>query len=251
MKKSLKVVLGAALSAAMVVPMTATAGEASFGADVVSAYVFRGGTINDEVNIQPYVEGAFGSVTAGTWGNYNTDASAFDEIDYYASVDLPLGDDVPVAVSLGYCFYTYPEAVSTTTAEDGTITGAEGVPADQEINLGFSIDAPLSPSLGVNIGVDGGIDELIYLELGFGHEVEVTDGVSASAGVAIGYVADGPDGTETGFSHATFSLGAAYSVFSAGVNFIVETDDDVLVVDEDVVGVLSLDLGGALAMLGE
>ena len=188
--------------------------------DIVSAYVFRGGTINDEVNIQPGfgTEIFGGAVSVGTWGNFNTDTSEFDEIDYFFGIPIPMGEDSPVSAEIGYTEYVYN-------------VGGE---ADSEpyLSLGFG-DA----SLLVAYGISGAIDKVLYLELGYGASVAVAENVSVDLGAALGYV-DSDEG-ESGFSHLTLTAGTDlgipetdYSV-ALGVAYIVETDDDVLVVDED------------------
>ena len=193
------------------------------GVDVASVYVFRGATISDEVQVQPTIEATIAGLLVGTWGTFDTDAEQFTEIDYYLSYDLPLGDDSPVAASLGFTEYTYPYA------------GAAMTEADREINIGLSAEAPLDPTLSVNVGIDGAIDEMTYLELGLAEDVEVSDDVTVGLSLALGYVADAPDGGETGMSHATVTASTAVGPGTLSVSYVGETDDDVLEVDEDVV----------------
>ena len=198
--------------------ITASA-SAQVTVDLVSAYVFRGGTINDEINIQPGfgTEIFGGAVSVGTWGNFNTDTSEFDEIDYFFGIPLT-GDDASVSAEIGYTEYVYN-------------VGGE---ADSEpyLALGFG-DA----SLLVAYGIRGAIDKTLYLELGYGASVAVAENVSVDLGAALGYV--DPDEGESGFSHLTLTAGTElgipetdYSV-ALGLAYVVETDDDVLVVDED------------------
>jgi uncharacterized protein (TIGR02001 family) len=205
-------------TAAIAVTVTA---NAQVAVDVVTAYVFRGGTINDEVNVQPgFDTTAFGgAVSVGTWANFNTDTSAFDEIDYFFGIPIPMGEDSPVSAEIGYCEYTYP--------------GAEG-DADREpyLSLGFG-DA----SLLVAYGIDGAIDKTLYLELGYGASVALAENIGLDLSAALGYV--DPDEGESGFSHLTLSAGTSIAIpetensLSLGVTYIYETDDKVLVVDED------------------
>lgn len=200
--------------------VTATA-YAQLEVDVVSAYVFRGETFSDEVNVQPgFGTTAFdGMVSVGTWGSFDTDESEFIEIDYFFGIDIPLGEDSPVSLEIGYTEYTYP--------------GFED-PADREpyLTLGFG-DA----SLLIAYGIDGGIDKNLYLELGYEYSMELVENVSLDLAAALGYL--DPDEGEDGFSHLTLTAGTAiaipesdYSV-SLGLAYVVETDDDVREVDED------------------
>ncbi|NIP53886.1 MAG: hypothetical protein GWN81_15640, partial [Phycisphaerae bacterium] len=79
-------------------PMLLKAGETegSAGIEVTSAYIFRGGTVNDEINVNPTIEAGTGNLTFGSWGQFNTDTEEFEEIDFYVSYALPL--DLPLDV---------------------------------------------------------------------------------------------------------------------------------------------------------
>ena len=125
--RGVQVVTAAVAATCLVASMPAVAADAAAGVDVASAYIFRGATVLDEVVVQPYLEGAFYGVTVGTWANFNTDSSQFDEIDYYASYELPLGEAAPVGVTIGYTEYTYPTAVDELGA---------GLEADREASIG-------------------------------------------------------------------------------------------------------------------
>jgi len=213
-----------ALTSAALAAVAVTA-SAEVAVDVTSAYIFRGATVNDEVNVQPGFETtAFGdAIGVGTWANFNTDSSEFDEIDYYFSYSLPMGDS-PVSVDIGYTEYTYPTAAAD---------------ADREpfISFGYEMDA-VETSLLLAYGVDGGIEDSFYGELGLGLSLLSEDNVSVSASAALGYV--DPDSGESGFSHLTLGLGVDLAIpesdrsVSASVNYVVETDEDVLVIDEEV-----------------
>lgn len=219
----------------------AASAEAAAGVDVASAYIFRGATISDEVSVQPALEGAFGNLTLGTWANFNTDAEQFDEVDYYFSYALPLGD-FPIGLSVGYTEYTYPTG---TTIVDEETTGLE---ADREINIGASYETELndkltlSTGLGVNIGLEGPfLDDGLYLAAEAGLSQAVSDDLTLDFGAVLGSEL-GDNYEENGLSHATLTLGASYRFLAASVSYVAETDDEVLVVDEDVVGVVSLSL---------
>lgn len=216
--------LGLTVAVAGTAPVSAQEVSGSVGADVASAYIFRGATVNDEVNVQPYIEAGVGSFTFGTWANLNTDSEQFDEIDYYVSYDVPLPEDSGLGLSLGYTEYTYPTSVDALGA---------GTEADREVSVSLSADTFLAPYAMVAIGLEGPfLDEGLYVEVGIGHEVEVSDGVTLSAGASLGYEG-GDNYAENGLSHALLSAGASYGPASVSLNYVVETDDDVLVVDED------------------
>lgn len=204
------------------IAVTATA-FAQVDVDIVSAYVFRGETFNDEVNVQPGfgTEILGGAVSVGTWGNFNTDANDFDEIDYFFGIPLPLGEDSAISGEIGYTEYTYP---NTTTGTD----------REPYLSLGFG-----DVSFLVAYGLSGSatIEKVLYLELGYGTSVAVAENVSVDLGAALGY--KDPDSGESGFSHLTLTAGTEvgipetdYSV-ALGLAYVVETDDEVLAVDED------------------
>jgi hypothetical protein len=203
-------------------PVAAVETSGSAGVDVVSAYIFRGATVNDEVNVNPYLEVTVGDVVFGTWGNFNTDPEQFDEIDYYVSYDIPLPEDmeVPLSLGVGYTEYTYH--------------GVEEIEADREVNLTLGLDTLFAPSLFVAYGIEGPfLEDGLYIELSGGYDYEVEDsGVTLSAGAALGYEA-GDNFEENGFSHLTLSVGGSYGVGSLSLNYVVETDKDVVAVDED------------------
>lgn len=216
-----------ALTSAALAAVSFTA-SAQVAVDVVSAYVFRGATVNDEINVQPGFEtGIFGdAVTVGTWATFNTDSSDFEEIDYYISYSLPLGEDSPIAIDIGYTEYTYPGAVN------------EGIDADREPYISFaSTSLPFDVSLGVYYGVDGGIQDSLYLELGLGYSMDLAENLGLGLGAALGYL--DPDEGDSGFSHLTLSAGLDVGipeseyVITLGVAYVVETDEDVQPVDED------------------
>ncbi len=202
----------------------ASESSASVTVDVASAYVFRGTTFNDEVVVQPGVELSGRAITLGVWANYDLgdyddtlDDSQFSEIDIYASYDIP----VPVeklGVSLGYCEYTYPG-----------VTGE----AEREVSISFSVDTFLSPSLSVNYGTDGAVQENMYMELGLAHGFEVSDELSMELALALGYFDPDAEGADSGLSHCTVTLGASYKIMSFSLTYVNQIDDDVLPDVED------------------
>ena len=197
----------------------------SYGLDVSSGYLFRGATLSDDVSIFPSLEAEIApGLSVGAWSYFDTDDSEVEETDLYISYGLSLAENI--GASIGYTEYTYPSA--------------NGADADREINLGLDLDAVGSPYLSVNIGVDGAIDEAVYIEAGASHAVEVTDSASLDLGVAVGYQvqADGA-AADDGVSHVTLTAGTAIGPFGLGVAYVVETDDEVLLVDEEVFGTIS------------
>ena len=233
MKKSILMMMIVGLSSTVV-----HAADVSMGADVASAYVFRGTTFNDGLVVQPYAEISgfpipeeYGALTIGAWANFdisdygNTlEKNEFSEIDYYLSYNLPIS---VLDVSVGYTEYTYPNGGSS----------------DREIglNLGKEIgDTGLAPYFNAYYGVDGGIDGISYLQGGLGYEVAASDALSFSADVSVGYLAGGD---EDGFNDATSLLGASYAVTSnmtvtATIAYVAELD--VLDADTQLYGMLGI-----------
>jgi len=216
-KVAIKVVAAAALLALVSAPAVRAA-DATVGVDVSSAYVFRGVTLNEGFVAQPYLDVSGLPIDIGVWGNWvieeddarGYDDTQFSEIDIYASYDLPIE---AVGVSIGYTEYTYP-------------TG--DVDADREVSLSLSPnDTPLSPSIGVFYGIDGAIEENFYAEATVGHDIALTEELSLSLGALIGYLY--PEEGEDGFNQYELSASLAYSFLSAGVTYIGQVDDDVLV----------------------
>jgi len=204
---------------------TAMTASAQVAVDLVSAYIFRGATIDDEFSIQPGFDTIIfdGWVAVGTWANFNTDTSEFDEIDYFFSVPVPLGEDSPVGVEVGYTEYTYPGAVGD---------------ADREPYISFSsVDLPVDVGLGVYYGISGAIKDSLYMELDLGYGMDLSENLALGLSAALGY--SDPDEGDAGFSHLTLGGGLDIAipeseyVVTVGVAYIYETDDKVLVVDED------------------
>ena len=206
------------------------AAEAKITADFVSAYVFRGATLNDGTVFQPGLSvssmaGESVPFSVGVWGNLDIDDydgtlddGQFSELDLYATVAVPMPEEADyIGLEAGYTEYTYP--------------GGDAE-ADRELSLAIDFDVPSKPKLAAYYGVDGGIDKNLYLELGVSHEMTLTDSdIGISFGADLGY-AD-PDVGESGFSHYNLDLGLSYKIFVASVTYVGQIDDDVLPDVED------------------
>lgn len=230
-------IIGSSLLAGMLLVGTSAvnAAEVTVGADVASAYVFRGVTFNDGPVFQPYVdvagfEGPLAGLEFGVWGNLDIDdfddtleSGQFSEIDIYASYSFEFeGFDF----SIGYTEYTFP--------------GAEGK-ADREIGISLGFDAIVSPFVGVYYGLDGGIEKDLYAEAGLGFEIELVEDLTLELGALVGYLS--PDEGDSGFHQYELSAALSYSIFSASVTYFGQIDDDVLTdeaYDVEVVGMLGV-----------
>jgi hypothetical protein len=240
MKKTAIIMMVAAMVAG-----TARAADVSATADFASAYIFRGVTLNDGLVFQPGVSISglpipeqYGAVTLGTWANYDIAENPatlrkheFSEVDYYLTYVLPVK---AVDISATYTEYTYP----TVAAE-----------ADREVALavGKAIgETGLYPSLTINYGLDGLIDQDWYIQGGLGYTKDLTEALSLSASVKAAYVID--DAGADGFNDATASLGLAYALtenwsIKGSVNYVAQLDDEVLTdveYDKSLYGTLGL-----------
>jgi len=227
-----------AITVACLVAAVAHAADVSAGVDFASAYVFRGVTLNNGFVMQPGAEISgfpidekYGSFAAGIWGNYDIDAidsdgSDFSEIDYYLSYSLPIE---ALDVGLSYTEYTYPE----------------GGNSDKEIGLSFGKELGtngLSAAVSFNYGVGGAIEGELYTLGGLSYETDLTEKLSASAGLTVGYLLD--DDGPNGFNDATASVGLGYALndtwsLSGGLTYIAQLDDEVLTDAEYDVGLLA------------
>lgn len=219
----------AVMVVAMAAAVAAQAADVSAYVDFASAYVFRGVTLNNGPVMQPGVEVSgfpideqYGSLAVGIWANYDLqkvggEGRDFSEIDYYLSYSLPVET---LDVSVGYCEYDYPNSLD-----------------DNDRELSLSIGSALGTnglyaSISMYYGIDGAIDEDLYIEGALDYEMELSDALSASAGVTVGYLET--DGAENdGFHNATASVGLGYAIdenwsVSGGLTYIAKLDDAVL-----------------------
>lgn len=213
---------------AMGAAVATQAADVSTYVDFVSAYVFRGVTFNDGLVMQPGAEISgfpidekFGSIALGIWANYDLndigDGQEFSEVDYYVSYSLPIE---VIDVGVTYTEYTYP--------------GASGGDSDREIalSLGSAIGTNgLYAGVTFNYGIGGALEGDLYVQGALDYEMELTEALSASAGVTVGYLFS--DSGADGFNDATASLGLGYALsenwsVSAGVTYIAQLDDAVL-----------------------
>ena len=173
--------------------------EASASLDVVSAYIFRGVTLNKNAAVQPGIEAAVGDFTIGTWGSLAMDAEDGEgeqEVDLYVGYSIALSD--AVSVDLGAIEYMYPDS---------------DIDSDREVSIALSVDTVLSPSIAANFGIEGAVEDTNYYELGLSQDLYAKGDFSSSLGLALGYL-DPAEG-EAGLSHAQLVASASYSIISA------------------------------------
>jgi len=213
---------------ALVAAAVAQAADVSVYSDFASAYVFRGVTLNDGFVMQPGAELSgfpidekYGALAVGIWANYDINdmgsGQEFSEVDYYISYSLPVEI---VDIGLTYTEYTYP--------------GASGGDSDREVTLSLGKELGTNgfySSISFNYGLGGAIEGELYVLGGLSYETSLTEKLSASAGVTVGYLQD--DDGPSGFNDATASVGLGYALndnwsLSGGLTYIAQLDDAVL-----------------------
>jgi len=221
----------------MTASLAAHAADTTVGMDVASAYVFRGNTFNDGPVVQPALSvGNFKlseeftlPLTLGVWANmdigtYNhaLDKGQFSEVDFTASYALPKVID-KLGWSAGYCDYVYPG----------------GAASDREVNLGFTYETFLSPSLAFNYGLDGAVRENTTIEGGLKHAFKL-DPVTLTLGGTLGYQIVS-ESEASGFGPLVLTASTSYKMLTASVSYIAEVEDGVLAnYDVKVVGKLGI-----------
>lgn len=207
----------------------AAAGEnssATLAADFVSAYVWRGITLNDGPVFQPSVEVRYAGFGVNVWGNLDIDdyhgaleSGEFSEIDFTLSYSAGLG---AFDLEAGYIEYTFP--------------GGE-IWADRELYLDGGLDLGGGVSLGAAVFYNTDVRG-IYAAFGLGYKMAVTPTFGMEASVSVGaaqkrmikFMADGRRG---GWHDINLSLGASYDLgggagLSAFATYVESLDTGVL-----------------------
>jgi len=178
--------MGAALLAGLLLAASESdAAEASVGADIVSAYVWRGITFNDSLVVQPSVDVAHPSgLSFNIWGNFDasagdTDGDGVKDVPSgdFQEIDLTVSYGVPVElldVSVGLIDYSFPGGGRSTT--EAFASAGSG--------LGDFL------SLGLSCYYDFDEVEDYYLSLELGAALPVKEGVSFGLDASIGYAGD-------------------------------------------------------------
>ena len=226
MKKALAIVL-TVLFFAVCGAGSAAAADATVGADVVSAYVWRGITFNDGAVVQPYVDvAAENGIAINVWGNYDMDdyddtldENDFSEVDLTLSYTLPIE---PVDITIGHIEYLFPAGGSNIS----------------EVFLSVYV----SPVSGLSAGVDAYYDydevEDYYLSASISYDAEFDSGLGLGASASAGYAGEDftyfyTESKDGGFHEYTFSVSASYPVtdtigLSAFIAYTDTFDEDVL-----------------------
>ena len=226
--------------AGLVVGMSAGhAAEVVVPFELRSGYVFRGETRHDGAVGQGAVEihglpigDATLPLTLGVWGNFTLadderrrPSGEFTEIDLYVTLDAPL----PLKGwrgHLGYWEYLFPGAVSwRANARDRSVT--VNMEANRELSLGLLGNLPPYPEIIAYYGVGGAVDSDLYLEAGVSHEPRLAGDFRLPLSLRLGYLRAG-NGGPSGFHSLSLSAGCRWRMLSAGLDYCLALDHEVL-----------------------
>jgi len=170
-----------------VVMVEAQSSDVSISADVslLSAYVWRGQVLNNNMVAQPSVTAAYGPFWVNVWGNWDLGAASKNntEVDYTIGYTLPLPTE-DVTMDVGLIAYTFPcgnDAKSTdelfvqTTFNSILFTPVASVYYDiEEVNgwygnLAISQGVEISDAMTAEIGGSIGYGSKNYNKVYFGN----------------------------------------------------------------------------------
>ena len=242
MRNGLVVMMAVVLMGVVAQPVSAA--DVTATADMNSAYVWRGMTLNDGLVIQPSIDITKGGFGFNVWGNFDVqdygdriDSREFSEIDLAASYTFNLGS---TNLGVGYIEYLFP------TTDSG------GAPGTREIYGSLGVPLPAGFSMVLDLFWD--IDEIndIYLNLAFDYSYAFTDQLNLGAGVSIAYAGDEYcfDGS-AGLYDYNFSISMGYTIdaalsVSAFIKYTDSLDDDNLA--EGGFGMLDVNLYGGVGV---
>jgi len=195
-----------------IMPQEAQAVEVSAGADVVSSYVWRGITFNDEGVIQPWADLAFDNgVGFNVWGNFDLgDFNDTLEEGNFQEIDLTLSYAVPIEVvdlSIGLIDYIFPQGGSDSQTLEYYISVAYEVMEGFTVGYDFyhDIDEVNDVYSNLNFSFDLGVWPL---------EGKIPDKWSLGAGFSIGFAgkefSETYGGTDSGAFEWDISVNTAY-----------------------------------------
>lgn len=179
------------MMAAMLIGMAAGAGAAAppgvaLDVPVLSAYVWRGQTLNKDAVVQPGLTASLGGWSVNAWSSMNLAGSEtdgeFTEMDWTISYAQVVG---PVELGAGVVQYTFPNSTLETEAEDGTVS-VSAYPGTVEIFASASLpDVLLAPALTAFYDVDE--IEGLYAALAVGHSFALAEKVSLDLSASLGF----------------------------------------------------------------
>jgi hypothetical protein len=210
----------------------AQAAEATVSLDVLSAYVWRGITVNDTGVAQFALDA--GELKIGelplsfnAWGNLDLgDADGAFESGQISEVDLTVTLGLPAGFSVGLIDYTYPAVF-----ED-----EPGFPATQELFVSWSKEMVVTPTVSLYYDV-GEVDDL-YGSVGLGWSRALNEKVSLDLSAQAGFAGDKfaayySGGTKSGFHDYLVGASLSYQAnetvgLSAQISYVGSLDEEVL-----------------------
>ena len=226
--------------AAMVVMMalgflgvgTVSAADVTVGADVNSAYVWRGITFNDGLVFQPSLDIGYKGFGINVWGNLDIgdyddslDSGDFSEVDFTLSYGFAVDR---FSFGLGYIEYLFP--------------GSNGGEGTRELYGTVTVDIYKGLYAGLGLYYDVEAIDDFYANGSIGFATDITEAISIDVSATAGYAGDdwaiANTGTDGGFHEYTLSASGTYTVVenldvSIYLNYTDSLDDDVLA-DQDV-----------------
>lgn len=224
-----RVIMSAIVALALAaLPAATMAADVTVGADVNSAYVWRGLTYNDGVVVQPSVDVAHpAGFGFNVWGNFDVDdydgaveRREFSEVDLTISYTAPL--EGPFSVKVGISEWLYPKEgnfVAELPEGHAEVEAVEDADTREAfINLGYEPVDGLA--LAVSINRDLEAVEGWYGDASIAYGYDVTEALSLEASAKIGaadkkFTEYYAGGTEGGLFDWNASLSAAYAVSEA------------------------------------
>lgn len=207
MNKNMSIRIAVGLVAFAVTAGGVRAADVTVGADVNTAYMWRGLTFNDEGVIQPSVDISHDSgLGLNVWGNWDlgdydgaVESAQFSEIDITASYAIPVEG---LDLSVGVIAYTFPQG------------GADSNTHEAYVDAGVGLTDDLS--VGVAVYYDFDEVEDFYGNASAAYGIPVNDELSLEVSGSIGYAGDDfaaiyAGGTDGGFFDWNAKLSAAYA----------------------------------------
>ena len=196
MKKLLTIL---SLAFALSWSLPASAQEFSFGADIVSRYIFRGIDFGESASVQPSLTFSSGGLEIGTWASYATNPGSADVNEH----DLWIGYSAG-AFSVGITDYYFPNGGVAFSDFSGDGEGAHWI--EPYASFGGTDSFPVT--LYAAYMAHNDVDNSLYLNASMPFAVggmEMSFGIGASAGESALYLTEG-------FSIIDMVLGASKSI---------------------------------------
>lgn len=222
MKKSIsKKLMAAAVAVSLVALATPSVADVTVGADVSSAYVWRGMTENDGFVIQPSVA-VDGPAGFGfeVWGNLDLESSYADvpvsgsndggsvattreklvDSGEFSEINLVLSYDIPVDrfdLSIGLIQYLFPA----------------GDPGTREVYVEAGLDVGHGLGLGAFVAYDFDENDDFYGSLSLSYEYEIDENLSLGIEGVIGAAGkDASEGGKSGLHEWMVTVSGAYAL---------------------------------------